>query len=127
MAKESRGNLIGLALMGLVLFFVFWSWEEDYTCQDEGRLLTDNELLEKAFAYEVEERDLPEPYVSLGLEGLRETNPGCCLTMRAHEDGYRDPPPQGFLSRLISEPYYFAFIDWDVDPDRLTHNSTLIR
>ena len=106
------------AVACLVLLLVSGCWEEDFTCQDEGRRLTDAELLERAFDYEVSERDLPEPYLSLGIDGLKEINPYCCSAMRMDDpEGFMDNTNRGFLDRLLTKPYYYVSIKWDVGHD----------
>jgi hypothetical protein len=125
MAKVLRHRWRVAALACLALLLNFGCWEEDTTCKDDGRQLTDAELLESAFAYEVNNKDLPEPYLSLGLSGMREIYPGCCFVMRADDpNGFTDPNKRGVLSRLFSDPYYFALINWDLSLGRPTSRST---
>lgn len=116
--KVSRHRWRTAALACIALPLISGCWEENYTCQDEGRRLTDAELLESAFAYEVRERDLPEPYLPLDIDGLKEINPYCCSAMRLDDpEGFRDNPKRGFLDRLLTEPYYYVSIEWDVGRD----------
>lgn len=45
-------------------------------------MLTYLELPNSAFAYEVEERKLPEPYLPLGLSGMKKLDQDCCTVLR---------------------------------------------
>ena len=105
----------------LVLLLVSGCWEEDFTCRDEGRLLTDAEFLEIAFNYEVSENDLPEPYLSLGIDGIMEIDPGCCAVM-LENNPFNEP--RDALSRLLFDPTVLVLIGWDLDPNHGPNNST---
>ncbi|MBO6924302.1 MAG: hypothetical protein JJ859_19010 [Roseicyclus sp.] len=84
----------------------------EFLCRSEGRFLTDEEFLETAFAYEVRERDLPEPFRSLGIAGLRELDPGCCIVQR-EDNPFNEP--RDWLSRLLFDPQVLVTIGWDAD------------
>lgn len=64
--------------------------EEDFTCDAEGCVLTDLELPNSAFAYEVEERKLPEPYLPLGLSGMKKLDQDCCTVLR-EDNPFNEP------------------------------------
>lgn len=101
-----------------LVHFVFLK-EESYVCREEGRVLSDAELLLKVFEYEANERDLTEPFLSLGLNGLMEANPSCCSVMRSgDQDGFMDTTPRGPLTRLLFEPYFYLQIYWSSDPGK---------
>lgn len=52
--------------------------------------MTDLELLNSAFAYEVEERKLPEPYLPLGLSGMKKLDQDCCTVLR-EDNPFNEP------------------------------------
>lgn len=109
------------ALVFLVVFVVSGCWEDDFVCQDEGRRLSDAEFLDIAFAYEVSEKDLPEPYLSLGINGIRDIDSSCCFVERETSDWNRR---RGLLARLLSDPSVLVVIRWAQDPERFATNRT---
>lgn len=111
--------------LGLTCLLISGCLDDNFSCQEDGRVLTNIELLESAFTYEVNEKGLADLYQTLGLNGLKEANPDCCLVMRMNdEDGFMDAAPLGFFDRLLTKSFFYVFIDWDIDPDQSTHNST---
>lgn len=93
----------------------------NFYCKEKGRFLTDLEFLESAFAYEVKDRDLPEPYLSLGISGMQKIDPGCCQVLREDNPFYE---PWTWLDRLLFDPPVYVLIGWDLDPHRGATNGT---
>jgi hypothetical protein len=93
----------------------------NFYCREKDRFLTDREFLESAFAYEAEERDLPEPYLSLGISGMEKIDPGCCKVLREDGPFYKH---WGWLERLLLDPPVYVLIGWDLDPHHGATNGT---
>jgi hypothetical protein len=93
------------------------TYRDEFFCHSEGRFLTDEEFLEAAFTYEVNERNLPEPFRSLGISGLRELDPGCCSVQR-EDNPFNEPYFRNWLSQLLFDPSVLVLIAWDADPKR---------
>lgn len=115
MKTPSTKKTVILVLLALASIFVITNgWSDDYGCSAEGgRVLTDNEILSLAYQYQVNERDLPEPYLSVGIEKMMQRNDICCYVERAEYELNED---RGFFSRLTSRPVVYANIDWRRDP-----------
>ena len=88
----------------------------NFFCHREGRFLTDDEFLERAFLYEVHQRNLPEPQRSLGISGVRELDPNCCEVLR-EDNPFNEPWYRSWISRLLTDPLILVLIDWDMDPN----------
>jgi len=82
----------------------------DYYCHEEERFLTDQELIERAFQFEVNERQLPEPFITLGFEGLQELNPKCCGVARENYELNQDIDT--FWERLLTRKVIFVTLRW---------------
>lgn len=93
----------------------------NFYCREKDRFLTDLEFLESAFDYEVEERDLPEPYLSLGISGMKKIDPGCCKVRREDNPFYEN---WSRLARLLFDPPVYVIIGWDLDPNHGANNAT---
>lgn len=97
------------------------SLSKDFFCRAEGRFLTDLEFLENAFNYEVTKEGLQEPFRSLGVQGIREIDPGCCQVLRADNPFNEN---RTWLDRLLSGPSVWVIIGWDLDPKHGGNNNT---
>ncbi|WP_162561619.1 hypothetical protein [Yoonia vestfoldensis] len=87
----------------------------DYYCHKEERYLTDDEFLEQAFQFEVRTRQLPDPFRSMGIEGLRALNPDCCFVER--EDYELNQDHQTFWRRLLWREIVSVGISWSSEAD----------
>lgn len=109
-----KKTVILALLVSAGIFIIAKGWSDDYGCSGEGgRVLTDNEMLSLAYQYQVSERDLPEPYVSVGIEEMMQLNDNCCYVLRAEYDLNEN---RGVFSRAVSRPVVYASIDWRRDP-----------
>ena len=97
------------------------AYDPKFYCDEQDRFLTDAEFLEIAFVYEVTKRDLPEPFLSLGIDGMREIDPGCCLVLREDNPFLEN---RSWLGWWLFDPYVFVMIGWDLDPNHGANNAT---
>lgn len=86
----------------------------EFFCREAGHFLTDAEFLDSAFAYEVTKKNLPEPFRSLGIRGMKKIDPGCCQVLR-EDNPFNEH--RGWLERLFFDPSVLVIIGWDLDPN----------
>ena len=85
--------------------------ESKFFCREQGRLLGDDEFLEIAFGYEASKDDFPEQLRSLGISGIRELDPGCCVVLREDNPFLEN---RSRIERWLFDPWVLVLIDWDL-------------
>ncbi len=108
-----------LAATGLVLISVLFAAAaraaspESFACYRYDRELSDMELLEKAFSYEVARYRLPPEIADGGIAGLIKSHPDCCIIERETNPFNEN---RNLVARLLSPPTIMVVIDWTITP-----------